>query len=235
MRTLLVVLLLCASYGQSEQHAPQSPDLVDPIIIVSSAYYMDGGTQAFFLTDGAGKKRAISVDGRMFSETQGRIYLGGHPDHGRLTTKDEERAYIDILKRAVEVYTPAQLAAMEEAVDKHALDDPHPVKEIAYVTAKEFLIQRLGPSYQNYLKNHPSHKEAAKARESDEQSAFKQAIKEQSDRAIIRFVQKYPDSSSCPMQFNICRNFNTTKSKNAVYSRIQCCPDFEIEEKDRVV
>ncbi|MHC4951606.1 MAG: leucine-rich repeat domain-containing protein, partial [Planctomycetota bacterium] len=186
------------SSNKSVQKITPRHDLVDPIIIVYSAYYMDGGTQAFFLTDGAGKKRAISVDGRIEPGTQGRIYLGGHPTQGRLTTKDEERAYIDILKRAVEVYTPAQLAAMEEAIDKHALDDPHPVKEIAYVTAKEFLIQRLGPSYENYLKNHPSHKEAAKARESDEQSALKQAIKEQSDRAIIRFVQKYPDSKFVP-------------------------------------
>ena len=150
MRALLVVLLLCASCEQSKQHAPQCPDLVDPIIIVSSDWYTDGGTQVFVLIDAVGKKETISIDGRVFSDTPGRIHVGSHPDHGRLTTMAEERAYIDLLKRAVDIKLPAQCAytqAQYDSIEKTIGESPrggfsrHTIEK-AYAAATEFLARR---------------------------------------------------------------------------------------------
>ena len=147
MRVLLVILLLCTSCEQSKQHVSQSPNLVDPIIIVSSGGYTDGGTQTFVLIDAVGKKETISIDGQLDSDTPGRIYVGSHPNHGRLTTMAEERAYIGLLKRAVDIklpaqcaYTQAQYDSIEKAIGERTGGGfSHHIIEEAYAAASDFL------------------------------------------------------------------------------------------------
>lgn len=200
---LLLSCLLGGSHGckkdvspkNSTQNATMAPcDFVDPVTIQGYAFYTDGGTLGFCLKDAAGRTELIAVDRKIDTKTYDRIYVGGHPDNGRLTSRAEGRAYIKVLRRAVEVYTPAQISAMAEEIQRWAVHDPHPMKEIAYVVASRLLVKRLGRHYEKYRKNHPSHEQAARTRENEQRSALRKAIEQGSDGAIFRFIQMYPDS-----------------------------------------